>query len=271
MDYGAARLHKRSRQGDTVGGMQDLSLTVVPAGRDEPAAGGAVVANIISVLAHEVRTPLAVADGALQLLQRGDLREPDRQDNYRIIGEQLRRLNEMLVSHLDVVADRRAEIVCSPIDLRQLVLRCVADVAQLHADREFLLGADPGPLPCCADSGRLSEAVLNIVDNAAKYGRTVVAVEVLKHAETLAIRVSDDGIGVPATEIARLGEPYFRGKNTTLIRGTGLGFHHALAVVARHGGEIALGSQEGIGTVVEVRLPAVEADEPVENGDRDDG
>jgi signal transduction histidine kinase len=146
------------------------------------------------------------------------------------------------------------------LDPTALVEECVAaampaaDAKQigLRMDGEEGLAAIPG------DSGRLSQAIGNVISNAIKF-TDHGHVEVGLHSELdrVLIDIADTGSGVPASEVENLFVPFFRASHATrqAIPGSGLGLSIAKEIIEAHGGTIALASEPGSGTSVHVELP----------------
>jgi signal transduction histidine kinase len=108
------------------------------------------------------------------------------------------------------------------------------------------------------DAAHLERALANLVDNALKYNRADHPVAVtLRQTDTCAvISVADQGVGIPAAELARVGQRGYRASNVNgQFPGTGLGLWGVHDVVAEHGGSVHLESHVGIGTTVTLHLP----------------
>lgn len=135
--------------------------------------------------------------------------------------------------------------------------------------RPLLTEYEPGPelaltLLCgeetiYGDRGLLYQAVSNLVSNAVRYSHAPAAVTVSVDRSDLTdgpmITVSDCGIGIDADEVERVFEPYYRARNSTGIRGLGVGLHIVRHFVEAHGGEIRIASRPGQGTRVSLHLP----------------
>ncbi len=110
-----------------------------------------------------------------------------------------------------------------------------------------------------ADRAMLGRAMLNILSNAVKFSLDggKVEVDIVAAARHVVVRVRDHGIGIPASEVERLGTRFFRASNavTNEIAGTGLGLRIVQTIVDKHAGEMRIDSEEGRGTTVSVRLP----------------
>ncbi len=97
----------------------------------------------------------------------------------------------------------------------------------------------------------------NILSNAVKFssGQPIIRLRGIVEDGYAVVSVSDQGSGISAADLPRVGEPYYRGANSVGITGTGLGLHLARNFVAAHGGTISVDSSPGRGTTVTVRLP----------------
>jgi len=125
-----------------------------------------------------------------------------------------------------------------------------------------------------ADKNHLVQMLTNLVDNALKYsyrgGKVWVAareveVEGGRHLE---IAVGDTGIGIPADEQDKVFERFYRGRNNTASQtGTGLGLAIVQELMARHGGQVTLASEEGRGSVFTLRFPLYQGGAPPERLD----
>jgi signal transduction histidine kinase len=106
---------------------------------------------------------------------------------------------------------------------------------------------------------RIEQVLNNLLGNAIKYspdgGEVAVAIQAGDAAETVTVRVSDQGIGIPANEQGRIFARFARAANAQEIGGTGLGLYLCRALVERHGGAIAFTSSEGVGSTFIVTLP----------------
>jgi two-component system sensor histidine kinase VicK len=113
-----------------------------------------------------------------------------------------------------------------------------------------------------ADPDRIDQVLVNLLDNAIKYSRPgdTVTLTVSAAAERMTmVEVRDEGIGIPATDLSRIGERFYRSDKarSRALGGSGLGLAIAVALVEAHGGGLWLESEEGKGTVVRFTLPTV--------------
>ncbi len=121
----------------------------------------------------------------------------------------------------------------------------------------------PGPLPVQADRDRLAQILINLVDNAVKYtprgGRVTVRARPVAAAR-VAIAIEDTGVGIPAEDLPRITERFYRvdKARSRELGGTGLGLAIVKHLVAAHGGQLEIESEVERGTIVRVTLPAGE-------------
>jgi two-component system phosphate regulon sensor histidine kinase PhoR len=139
----------------------------------------------------------------------------------------------------------------------------VAGLAARAEARDLALRVESGPhIPqVMADPDRIQQVLVNLLDNAIKYsrsGRTVQVRVASDSGEQVRIEVRDEGIGIPAAELPRIGERFYRADRARSRSegGSGLGLAIAQALVHAHGGRLWLESEEGNGTVVTFTLPA---------------
>jgi signal transduction histidine kinase len=193
----------------------------------------------INAVTHELKTPVASMRLYLQTLQTRDIDEAKRREFYDIMLAD----SDRLVGTIDQVlraarTSQTKQLNRSPVDLKELVQECVR-LARL----------------------RLKAAVLNLLDNAVKYsGHQVrVLVELAQSgADRLRVRVKDEGVGIPASELKRIFKRFYRVPNTMALRvkGTGLGLFIVRSVAERHGGR-AWAESEGSdrGSTFTLELP----------------
>ena len=223
--------------------------------------------DFVATVSHELRTPLAAIYGAAVTLRREDLD----------LGEEMRgRL-------LDVVAeesDRLAQIVndvllASHLDSGQLHLRIetvdaakvtasVVDAARTHLPAGVTLSVETSKRlpPVAADEQQLRQVLVNLVENAVKYSPEggPVEVKVTKGDRGVRWSVSDQGLGIPASERRRVFEKFYRldPNMTRGIGGTGLGLYICRELVRRLEGRIWVEGNNGKGSTFFVELPVAE-------------
>ncbi|NUP13258.1 MAG: HAMP domain-containing histidine kinase [Polyangiaceae bacterium] len=200
-----------------------------------------------SVIAHELRNPLASLKGHAQLFVES-LDEPRAKAKAeRLVGdaERIERLSESL---LELVRE-------GPIDKRAVTLRELADrVLEDGADRaRIVLHLEDPSATISMDLDRVARAVRKLVDNALVWGEPEpIDLDISLERGSLHIEVRDRGPGLPKMDRARMFEPFV----TTSTRGTGLGLSIAKRVIERHGGTLTADDREGGGAVFRIRLPA---------------
>jgi signal transduction histidine kinase len=197
-----------------------------------------------------------------RLVRRGGTFDPARlDDSLTAINSMTTRVTFLLEDIVDVALTRGGEgipLTPEPTDLVSLVQRCAVEAATT-TQREVNVEAPAEPIVGQWDPRAIERVVLNLLNNALKYspggGAVAVRVEAIDDGGWALLEVADEGIGIPAADLARIFERYRRGRNVGQIGGTGLGLTGAKQMVERHGGSIALASEEGGGTTVTVRLP----------------
>lgn len=216
--------------------------------------------QLLSVIAHQVRTPLAsvLLDAAnlRMALPRGEA--PWRPVLDRLLGR-LRHVEGLLGDLLAFARGRRLSI--EPVDLAVVLDHLREGLQEQMGARGVALRSAhrPGQAVVKASPEALESALSNLVRNAAEAGaRTVDVVVVEDGPAAVAIEIRDDGPGIPAAARARIFEPLFSTRND----GNGLGLSIARAIVEGHGGTLDLVSGGAAGTVFRVRLPRVGASAP---------
>ncbi len=208
--------------------------------------------EMASVVAHEVRNPLAGVAGALQILHE---RMAPSSEERLIMGEVLERVEHLNGSLTDLLLYARPRPATrTRTDLHALL----GDVAATtRADPRFAgieVDVDAGEVTCDVDPDLVRSAVFNLALNAAQAlkNRGHIRLHAERSSEACQISVQDDGPGIDAAIRDRIFEPFF----TTKARGTGLGLAIVKRVAEQHGGTVRISSPAEGGTVAQLDLPA---------------
>ena len=221
--------------------------------------------NFISAVTHELKTPVASLRLYLDTLQLRDLPDSRREEFYGTMRQDLDRLNATINNVLNAAMYTDRPVVDpQPLDLAKLVRRSIELTRTRHQLPREAIGYDGAEaLVIRGDASALETAVLNLLDNAVKYSREPIAVEVEVRggSDGLAhLRVRDQGIGMSRAHIAFIFNRFYRiGSEVRRSRtGTGLGLFIVKSVVKGHHGTIAAESAgPDRGSTFTVTLPGV--------------
>ncbi|WP_242342434.1 sensor histidine kinase [Anaeromyxobacter terrae] len=215
----------------------------------ERAARGDALARMGAMVAHEIRNPLGVIRGAVELVRErtGDgLAARDREALEDVLGE-VERLRRLTDDFLDLA--REPSIAPAEVDAAAVAEEAARGLARSHP-RVDVRVAVPA-LPVRADPARLRQVLSNLLQNAAEAGAARIEIRGSAVDGAVVLEVRDDGRGVDPALRGRLFEPFATGRKD----GAGLGLAIARRIVERHGGELRLVAEPGPGAAFEVRLP----------------
>ena len=224
--------------------------------------------EFLATLAHELRNPLAPIRSAVSLMKIGDLSDAMREWYGTVIDRQVTHLTRLVDDLLDMNRITSGKIILQrePVEMA-LVVESAVDASRPLIDArkhtlEILLPA--GPLQVEGDVTRLSQIVLNLLNNAAKYTPEGgnIRLTVAREGEQVAVRVMDTGLGIAADFLPRVFE-LFTQADRSLDRaegGLGIGLALVRRLVEMHGGTIEAQSEgPGCGSEFVVRLPLLDA------------
>jgi len=211
--------------------------------------------RMVASLAHQIRTPLSTALLYASHLEQGGLTEAQQQ---RFAGNLKSRLHELEHQVRDMLVFARGDLPLndrlSPAALL-LALRAAAEAQLQNVAVRWQCDVHGAEILCNRDT--LVGALLNLIENAlqASGGDLRLKVHLYRRDGALRLCITDNGPGIEADTLARLGEPFF----TTRTTGTGLGLAVAKAVAKAHQGQLQLRSRLGQGTCAVVTLPLIPA------------
>jgi len=227
----------------------------------------------VSMVAHEVKSPVAAIEGYLDLLLRGDAGKNPERDRKMIERALLRArtVREMVSELLNLTAIEvgRFSIKRVPLDLCGVVAEAI-DLAREKAQAKqvelgFSVDGESAHESVLADKDAILSVLNNLIDNAIKYTPEGghVAARVGRAGAYVSVSVQDDGIGMSADEKERAFDEFFRAKNsrTAQVPGTGLGLTIVRRVVELHHGRVCVESAVGKGSTFSVALPAVKQED----------
>ncbi len=219
--------------------------------------------DFVSGVSHELRTPLAQIRLFAELLRNGKLRtEQERDRSIGIIDEEAQRLTYLVENVLSFARAEhgRSRVVAEPVAMDREIETAIDAFAPLaRARRAKLESVVARGLVARVDPRALRQIVLNLLDNAVKYGPLgqTVTVELAGTDQRVSIAVSDEGPGVPREEREKIFDPYYRlGRETeSAAGGSGIGLSIVSELVHLHGGSTRVEDASGGGARFVVEFP----------------
>jgi len=202
--------------------------------------------TFISVISHELQTPIAIIKGYASTLARSDaVLDPEAlRTRLKAVEEEADRLNK-LVGNLLYASRIQAgglQMDITPLDLAPLIERAAERLRVKHPEATIALDLPTHLPPVMADRERIEEVLQNLLDNAIKYspGQAQITVNCRAIADEVIISISDQGMGIPLREQAEIFERFQRAGNSkqSAIQGAGLGLYICRAIIEAHGGRI---------------------------------
>jgi signal transduction histidine kinase len=227
-------------------------------------AAAQLQSDFVSAVSHEFRTPLtSMRQFTEMLVEDDDLPAERRREFYRVQERATRRLSRLVESLLDF---GRMEAGARPYHLETLdagpLAQSVVDEFRTEANPDgFVIecAVPDGPAMVKGDREALAQALWNLLDNAVKYSSDSHTVRVaVEGGNKVAIRVTDQGFGIPPSEKEQILRKFARGSSATEhgIKGTGIGLAMVEHIVDAHGGKVLVESEPGKGSTFTIQLPA---------------
>jgi signal transduction histidine kinase len=222
--------------------------------------------EFLNLASHELRSPLAVIRGYVDLLDQGALGElsPAGKRVIPVLAAKAREMNMMVEQMLEAarLEEGRLDLKPEPVDLTELANEAVELMKPLTDPRQhpLVVDAESRQVRIVADRNRVATILNNLLDNAVKYSPNggEVRLKVEQQNGVARVSVSDRGIGIPEEQMNRLFTRFGRivSKESARISGTGLGLYLSREIARKHGGDISVQSAPGAGTTFTLTLPA---------------
>jgi two-component system sensor histidine kinase KdpD len=215
--------------------------------------------SLLSSVSHDLRTPLAVITGAASTLleQHTEIPESTRSDLIQTILDEAERLNRLIRNLLDMT---RLESGAMTLKRELMPLEEIVGAALNRLEGRLVghevrveLPADLPLVPC--DPILLEQALINLLENAVKYGKDPLEVNAARYPEEVMLEVADRGAGIPPGEEERIFEKFHRAGREGTPGGVGLGLAICRAIVTAHGGRIRADQRDGGGAAFRMYLP----------------
>jgi PAS domain S-box-containing protein len=217
--------------------------------------------SFVSMVSHQFRTPLAIIDSSAQRLLRRSLAVPQEELASRV--QKIRSATSRLTSLVDGVLNAakldagRIELNIAPCDLVDVVAEVCERQRELNPQIDIRLEAPSCGVEVCCDGMLIEQAFSNLLSNAVKYSGGASRVEIQLGADdaNVSCSVRDWGIGIPADDLSKVFDRFYRARTAGGIAGTGLGLNFARHIMRMHGGDIEVESREGEGSIFTLSMP----------------
>ena len=225
--------------------------------------------DFVANVSHELRTPITAVKGFVETLIHGAVHEPEHAMHFlSIIARQVDRLNQIIDDLLSLSRiERDVEqnlVTLSPGRVADVLQSAVQNCRHQADSRNMTLELDcPAELTARMNSRLMEEAVINLLDNAVRYGRpqTTVGIRAGTEGSRIVIRVEDHGPGIAPEHLSRIFERFYRvdAGRSRKEGGSGLGLSIVRHILNAHGGSVQVSSRVGEGSVFSLILPAWES------------
>ncbi|OBY78179.1 PAS domain-containing sensor histidine kinase [Paenibacillus sp. KS1] len=215
-----------------------------------------IVGQLAAGIAHEIRNPLTSINGFLKLMR---TMKTDKEQYFDIVESELKSIeviaNELLIlAKPNVVNSRRTDL----IHLMEQIIAFMSVQSTLK-NSNIVTDLSEEALWVDCEPNQIKQVFINLIKNAieAMSGGGNIYVRAKLEGDYAAISIQDEGCGIPADKVSRLGQPFYTTKDT----GTGLGLMVSYNIIDKHGGSIEVDSVIGVGTTFIIRLPLVQVKE----------
>lgn len=221
--------------------------------------------DFISSISHELRTPLTAIRGWAETMKLSKLTDAKTIDKgMQVIIHETDRLSTIVEELLDF-----SHIQKQDLNLRMEKLDLLAELDEAvyvykekaSSEHKHLVFDAPAMLPpVLADSNRMRQVFINVIDNAIKYSEESDTIKIIAKEQdgNVVISISDEGAGISAKDLPRVKEKFFKANTTK--RGSGIGLAVANEIMLAHNGKLDIESEEGVGTTVYIVLPTLKND-----------
>jgi signal transduction histidine kinase len=226
--------------------------------------------EFVALVSHEFKTPLQIIDSTRELLVR-------KIKNHNILDESLdkalerirsgiQRMNGLIHSTLNLAkmesGDGAVKLESEIFNLKEFILEIIERNSNLASNKQIKIVTKINELPTdfYGDRKLLDHSITNVISNAVKYSKnnTVVKILAKTNDKKVALRIIDQGMGIPKDDLANIGKKFFRAKNTLAVAGTGIGIYLTKHFIELHGGDVLIESEVDVGTSVTITIPRVE-------------
>jgi two-component system cell cycle sensor histidine kinase PleC len=226
--------------------------------------------EFLANMSHELRTPLNAIIGFAEVMQSGIFGSLG-SDKYEEYCSDIRSSGEYLLSVINDILDMsrieagRTTLSKQPVEVHASIQRALKLVGEQTRAKNLSVTVDVNPedIVVSADERALHQILVNLLQNATKFtgDNGCITIRTRQAANAINIYVEDNGIGIPAHALHKLGQPFEQVETefSKSYKGSGLGLAIARSLTELHGGTLRIKSQEGLGTIVLVHLPLTEA------------
>jgi signal transduction histidine kinase len=228
----------------------------------------------VSDVSHELRTPLTTIQSALDLIERaGERLDPLERRALELADGELKRIRTMVeeLLTLSLMDSQQYSLEVAPTDLDEVVRKALESMeakakrfgieVRYAGDGNSTSGGRLGNHRCVCDAQKVYQVLLNLLDNAIKYSDpgSRVDVRMLRDADSVTVRVSDTGAGIPEEDLPHLFDRFYRVNKdrSRATGGSGLGLAISKQIIDLHGGRLSARSEVGVGSTFDVWLPTV--------------
>jgi signal transduction histidine kinase len=220
--------------------------------------------NLAARLAHEIKNPLTAIGTFIQLFPQKYHDEEFREGFHKVAMEESMRVNQLVTELLDLAKPKESHFCFS--DLHEAIDKMILLLSpQMKAKKiEFIRKLDPSIDQVWMDVEKMKQVILNLLSNAIDFTPNEGMIEIVTSRgydpvkrKTISIEVRDNGIGIPASNIEKIFDPYFTTKHKSRIHtGTGLGLFIAHQHVQEHKGTLEANSSVNKGAAFTITIPA---------------
>lgn len=225
---------------------KNMEDTVIPS-INPPSSG-----ELAAVIAHEIRNPLTAIKGFLKLMHESENKE----FYYQIMLSEIERTEHILTEMLSLAKPQKETLgevdFCRILDQTILLFKPAAEFQGIKMVKKF--STDIPKVK--GDGNQLKQVFINFIKNSmeAMPDGGSLTVEVMRNDSHILVRFADEGCGIPAEFLSKIGQPFF----TTKEKGTGLGFMISKNIIEKHHGQLFISSEENKGTTIEMSFPILE-------------
>jgi two-component system sensor histidine kinase KdpD len=215
----------------------------------------------LNAISHDLRTPLVSVIGAISSLQeeKGDLNDNARDQLIEVARDEAEKLNHLITNLLDEsrIEAGAVKISRKPSELQDLIGSALEQLGGRSDTHPIKIDLPPDLPFVSVDSALIIQTLVNVLDNAFTYSPAGSQIEISAGLvqDKVVVEIADRGVGIPAQDLSRVFEKFYRVQQPENISGTGLGLSICKGFIEAHGGTITAENRPGGGTIVRFSLP----------------